>query len=84
MSKRRDSVELGRGIEPESEWIHSQRRKINQRLFEKLVRTHTNLVLRESLDDTLHHLLLWDIDLLMGVIGEKSEPQFLNKFLQVA
>ncbi len=34
--------------------IHSQRRnRFDQKLVEKLVRTHTNLVLRESLDDTL-------------------------------
>ncbi len=31
-------------------------------LVEKLVRAHSNLVQRESLDDTLHHLLPWDID----------------------
>ena len=32
-------------------WIHSKRRnKIHQKLVEKLVRAHTNLVLRESLD----------------------------------
>ncbi len=44
-------------------WIHSQRRnRLDQKLVEKLVRTHTNLVLRESLDDTLRHLLPWDID----------------------
>ena len=34
-------------------WIHSQRRnRLDQKLVEKLVRTHTNLVMRESLDDT--------------------------------
>ncbi len=44
-------------------WIHSKRRnKLHQTLVEKLVRTHTNLVLRESLDDTLHHLLPWEIE----------------------
>ena len=33
-------------------WIHSQRRnRLDQKLVEKLVRAHTNLVLRESLDD---------------------------------
>ena len=43
-------------------WIHSKRRnKLHQKLVEKLVRTHTNLVVRESLDDVLHHLLPWDI-----------------------
>ena len=44
-------------------WIHLKRRnKLHQKLVEKLVHTHTNLVLRESLDDTLHHLLPGDID----------------------
>ncbi len=39
-------------------WIHSKRRNnLHQTLVEKLVRAHTNLVLRESLDDVLHHLL---------------------------
>ena len=47
-------------------WIHSQRRnKLHQKLVEKLVRAHTNLVLRESLDDVLHHLLPWDIELII-------------------
>jgi len=42
-------------------WIHSKRRnKLHQTLVEKLVHTHTSLVARESLDDTLHHLLPWD------------------------
>ncbi len=37
-------------------WIHSKRRNtFHQKLVEKLVRAHTNLVLRESLDDSLHH-----------------------------
>ena len=39
-------------------WIHSQRRnRLDQKLVEKLVHTHTNLVLKESLDDVLRHLL---------------------------
>jgi hypothetical protein len=48
-------------------WIHSQRRNtINQKLVVKLlVRTHTNLALRERLDDTLLHLLPWDIELVI-------------------
>ncbi len=45
-------------------WIHSQRRnRLDQKLVEKLVRTHTNLVLRESLDDTLRDLLPWNIEM---------------------
>jgi hypothetical protein len=47
-------------------WIHCQRRnRLDQKLVEKLVRTHTNLVLRESLDNTLRHLLPWDIELVI-------------------
>jgi hypothetical protein len=38
-----------------------RRNSLDQKLVEKLVRGHTNLVLRESLDDTLGHLLPWDI-----------------------
>ena len=48
-------------------WIRSQRRnRLHQKLVEKLVRTHINLVLRESLDGTLRHLLPWDIELVIG------------------
>jgi hypothetical protein len=60
-------------------WIHSERRnKIQQTLVEKLVHTHTNLVLRESLDDTLYHLLPWDIDLIIDdpVDQSEEEPKF--------
>jgi hypothetical protein len=47
-------------------WIHSQRRnRLDQKLVEKLVHTHTNLVLRESLDDRLRDLLPWDIELVI-------------------
>ena len=46
--------------------IHSQRRnRIDKKLDEKLVRTHTNLVLREFLDDTLRDLLPSDIELII-------------------
>ena len=39
-------------------WIHSKRRNtLSQELVERLLYTHTNLVLRESLDASLHHLL---------------------------
>jgi hypothetical protein len=54
-------------------WIHSKRRnRIHQKLVEKLVHTHTNLVLRESLDDSLH-LLTGDIDLIID--GPVDEPE---------
>ena len=42
---------------------------------EKLVHTHTNLVLRESLDDTLLHLLPWDIDLVIDAPVDESEEE---------
>ena len=41
---------------------------------EELVRSHTNLVLRESLDDTLRDLLPWDIELVIDEpVDEKEE-----------
>ncbi len=56
-------------------WIHSKRRnKLHQKLVEKLVRVHTSLVLRESLDDALHHLLPWDIELVI-VDEPEEEPE---------
>ena len=60
------------------EWIHTQRRtRLDQKLVEKLVRSHTNLVLRESLDDTLRHLLPWDIELVIDepVDEQEEEPE---------
>ena len=59
-------------------WIHSQRRnRLDQKLVEKLVRVHTNLVLRESLDDTLRNLLPWDIEFLIDdpVDVQEEEPE---------
>ena len=59
-------------------WIHSQRRnRLDQKLVEKLVRAHTNLVLRESLDDALRHLLPWDIELVIdeSVDEQEEEPE---------
>ncbi len=41
---------------------------------EELVRTHTNLLLRESLDDTLRDLLPWDIEIVIDEpVDEKGE-----------
>jgi hypothetical protein len=34
-------------------------------LDQKIVRTHTNLVLRENLDDKLRNLFPWDINLVI-------------------
>ncbi len=57
-------------------WIHSKRRnKIHQTLVEQLVRAHTNLVLRESLDDTLHYLLPWDIKLIIDEPVDQTEEE---------
>ncbi len=38
---------------------------------------HTNLVLRESLDDSLHHLLPWDIEIIIDdpVDEPEEEPE---------
>ena len=53
--------------------------KVVKSLFivEKLVHTHTNLVLRESLDDTLRNLLPWDIELVIDepVDEQEEEPE---------
>ena len=43
--------------------------------MEKLVHTHRNLVLRESLDDTLHHLLPWDIELIIDEPVDQTEEE---------
>ena len=59
-------------------WIHSQRRnRFDQKLVEKLVHTHTNLVLRESLDDALCNLLPWDTELVIDepVDEQEEEPE---------
>jgi hypothetical protein len=40
---------------------------------------HTNLVLRESLDVTLHHLLRWDIEILSSMSPNRN-PKFIRKF----
>jgi hypothetical protein len=44
-------------------------------LVEKLVRVQTNLVLRESLDDTLHHQLPWDIELIIDEPVDQTEEE---------
>jgi hypothetical protein len=43
-------------------------------LVEKLVHAHTNLVLTESLDDTLRDLLSWGIEFVIDEpVDEKEE-----------
>jgi hypothetical protein len=45
-------------------WIQSKRRnRLSQELVERILRVLTNLVLRETLDVVLHHLLPWDIEM---------------------
>ncbi len=57
-------------------WIHSKRRnRFHQTLVEKLVRAHTNLVLRESLDDSLYHLLPLDIELIIDEPVDQTEEE---------
>jgi hypothetical protein len=59
-------------------WIHSQRRnRLDQKLVEKLVHSHTNLVLRESLDDVVRDLLPWDIEFVIDdpVDQKEEEPE---------
>ena len=57
-------------------WIHSKRRnKLHQTLVEKLVHVHTNLVLRESLGDSLYHLLPWDIEVIIDDPVDELEEE---------
>ncbi len=50
---------------------------LDHKLVETLVRAHTNLTLRESLDDVLRHLLPWDIELVIDepVDEQEEEPE---------
>ena len=57
-------------------WIHSERRnRLDQKLVEKLIRSHTNLVMRESLDDTQRHLLPWDIEFVIDEVVDAHEVE---------
>ena len=57
-------------------WIQSKKRnRLHQTLVEKLVRVHTNLVLRESLDDSLYHLLPWDMKLIIDEPVDQTEEE---------
>jgi hypothetical protein len=61
-------------LEGVTDKITQIRNRLDQMLVEKLVHTHTNLVLRESLDDTIRDLLRWDIELVIDEpIDEKEE-----------
>ena len=46
---------------------------VRTELVERLLRAHTNLVLRESLDAALHHLFPWDIELVVHEPEEEPE-----------
>jgi hypothetical protein len=58
--------------------------KFDQKLVGKLVHSHTNLVLRESLDDTIRHLLPWDIEFVIDepVDEHEEEPDVLVWIVQ--
>ena len=59
-------------------WIHSKRRnRLSQELVETLLRTHTNLVMRESWDTVLHLLLPWDIE--FAIDDPEQEPEVYEK-----
>ncbi len=53
----------------------ASKNRLHQTLVEKLVQAHTNLVLRESLDDALHHLLPWDIELIIDEPVDQTEEE---------
>ena len=57
--------------------LYKGRNKIHQKLVERLVHTHTNLVSRETLDDVPHHLLPWDIEIIIdeSVDEDEEEPE---------
>ena len=55
-------------------WIHSKRRnKLGQKMVERLVRAHTNLVLREAFDIAIEHLLRLPLDIELAI--EEPEPE---------
>jgi hypothetical protein len=59
-------------------WIHSKwKNRLSQELVESLLHTHTNLVLRKSLDVVLHHLLSWDIKL--TIHHPNRRPRFVRQ-----
>jgi hypothetical protein len=56
-------------------WIHSkrQRNKLGAKMVERLVRAHTNLVLREALNLAMECLLPWDIELVIKEPEQESD-----------
>jgi hypothetical protein len=65
------------GLSRDGFTLKLRRNRLDQKLVEKLVHAHTNLVLRESLDDALRHLLPWDIELVIDepVDEQEEEPE---------
>ena len=65
------------GLSRDGFTLKLRRNRLDQKLVEKLVHTHTNLVLRESLDDVLRHLLPWDIEFVIdeSVDEQEEEPE---------
>ena len=59
-------------------WIHSKRRnKVHQKLVEKPRSRTQKPCARESLDEVLHHLLPWDIEIIIDdpVDEPEEEPE---------
>ncbi len=52
--------------------------RISQELVERLLRAHTNLVLSESLDAVLYHLL--PLDMVLVIDETEQNPNFMRKF----
>ena len=53
-------------------WIHSKKRnRLGQTNVERLVRTHTNLILEAVLEDWRPHVLPWEMEMVI----EEPEPE---------
>ena len=47
-------------------WVHSKKRnRLSQRMVERLVRTHTNLLLDAALDDWRAEVLPWELEMII-------------------
>ncbi len=60
------------------DWIDRQTNKTKDKVSNLNLSTsceHTNLVLRESLDDTLRDLLPWDIELVIDEPDDEKEEE---------
>ena len=52
-----------------------RRNRLSQEFVDRLLRAHTNLLLRKSLDAALHQLLPGDIELVMDEPEQEPEVQ---------